>query len=148
MSSISSAQEGQYLGYLRSGSMILSSTPYLLTDPLEEFILDETSDFILYDELSSSYYFDESDRSGVFVIAFDSTGYFALPINGYPGVDISEVKKNALIIRDQTDEVIFNESLSSLSTEFFLASSTKVYQTLRFRFSNAGKKLSIDFKND
>jgi hypothetical protein len=147
MSSISSAQGGQYLGYLGSESMLISSIPYLLTDPLQEVILDETGDSLLYDGLST-YFYSETTKSGVFIIAFDSTGYFALPVNGYPGVDISEVKKNALIIRDQTDEVIFNESLSSLSTEFFLASSTKVYQTLRFRFSNAGKKLSIDFKND
>jgi hypothetical protein len=87
-------------------------------------------------------------QNGRLVIAFDSTGLFALPISGNPGVALSAVKHDALIIRDEDNNVIFNEALSSLSTDFFLASANKNYQTLRFRFSNAGRKLSIDYKKE
>jgi hypothetical protein len=94
-------------------------------------------------------YYDNSDSAnGVLAIAFDSTGMFALPIGGNPGVSDPNVKKNSIIIRDSDNNVIFNEALSSLSPSFILSNPVKTFQTLRFRFSNAGRKLSIDFKTD
>lgn len=130
---------GQYLGYLGS----LSSTRYLLTES-GEFLLDELGNKLIIEPLSGGEY----DTSGILAIAFDSTGYFALSNSTNPGVPKSQVKPNSLIIRDTNNVVVFNETLSSLDTQFFLTSSTKNYQTLRFRFSNSGKKLSVDYKTD
>jgi hypothetical protein len=84
--------------------------------------------------------------SSVVGIAFDSTGYFALSTPIRSGVPRSSIKANSLVIRDSTNSVIFNQALSALDTRFILSSSTKVYQTLRFRYSNAGKKLYVDYK--
>lgn len=150
---------GQYLGYFTNQ---FEST-YILTEDDEE-LLDETSSSILY---NSSYYGSpyilsedgyvvlsegleplvyNGDPTNLLVIAFDSTGKFALPISNNPGLPLSAVKNNALIIRDYSNNIIFNESLSSLSTEFVLSSSISSFQTLRFRLANSSRKLSIDYK--
>jgi hypothetical protein len=84
----------------------------------------------------------------VLSIGFDSTGYFALSSPLRNGVLLSDTKPNSLIIRDSVNNVVFNERLSSLNTDFILASSVKAYQTLRFRYSNAGRKISVDYKID
>lgn len=137
---LSTKYAGQYLGYA-------GYNPYnsILTDPEGYYLLDDESSYIYFDDTTT--YSLSSFTNGVLAIAFDSTGLFALPYINNDGVDISEIKKNSLIIRDYTSNILLNESLSSLSTEFFLSSSTKNYQTLRFRFSNSGQKLSIDYKN-
>ncbi len=88
------------------------------------------------------------DQSGLFAVGFDTTGLFALSSTSNTGVKLSACKPYSLIIRDYTNSVIFNETLSSLSTEFVLVSSSKVYQTLRFRLTSGGKKLYVDFKKD
>ena len=81
---------------------------------------------------------------GVLAIAFDSTGYFALSdVNNF-GISTTNCKPNSLVIR-HGKSLIFNEHLSSLDTSFFLSSSTKSYQTLRFRLANTDK-LYIDYK--
>jgi len=85
---------------------------------------------------------------GLFSVAFDTTGLFALSSTSNDGVKLSACKPNSLVIRDYTNKVIFNAQLSSLSTEFILTSSEKVYQTLRFRLTSGGKKLYVDFKSD
>lgn len=87
-------------------------------------------------------------RSGLFAVAFDTTGLFALSSTSNDGVKLSAVTPNSLIIRDYNNRVILNSALSSLSTEFILTSATKVFQTLRFRVTNGGKKLYVDFKHD
>lgn len=87
-------------------------------------------------------------QSGLFAVAFDTTGKFALSSIYNTGVKLSALKANSLIIRDYTNSVIFNETLSSLSTRFILASSAKVYQTLRFRLTSGAKKLYVDYKID
>jgi hypothetical protein len=121
---------GQYLGYL-------SDIPYL-TDESGDILMDQSSDPLLYD----------MGGIGILAIAFDTTGLFALSsslssnING--GVPRSQIRPNSLIIRDFTNTVIYNKQLSSLDTSFFLTSAVKNYQTLRFRLSNAGKRLFID----
>lgn len=88
------------------------------------------------------------NRSGLFAIGFDTTGLFALSSTSNTGVKLSACKPYSLVIRNYTNEVIFNETLSSLSTDFVLVSSAKVYQTLRFRVTRGGKKLYVDFKKD
>lgn len=95
---------------------------------------------------SLGYYDGSNNPNGIFVVAFDSTGRFALPIGSHPGVSLSAIKQNALIIRDSANNVILNEALSSLSKGFSLTYSEKTLQTLRFRFTNAGKKIAIDYR--
>tara|TARA_R110002167_G_scaffold98020_4_gene258338 strand:+ start:22505 stop:23236 length:732 start_codon:yes stop_codon:yes gene_type:complete len=89
------------------------------------------------------------ESGGVLAIAFDSTGYFALSnTQTLEGVNTSEVKPNSLIVRDSNNVVMLNESLTALDTSFILASSTKTYKTLRFKYINSGRKLYVDYKND
>lgn len=82
--------------------------------------------------------------NGILAIALDSTGFFALSNTYNSGVGRSSVIKNSLIIRDGS-KVLYNKALSSLSSEFNLSYPTKTWQTLRFRYANAGKKISIDY---
>jgi hypothetical protein len=79
-------------------------------------------------------------------VALDSTGLFALSTNYSSGVPISQIKRNSLIIRDQSNDVIFNESLSTLDSTFRISTSSKEYKTIRIRYSNVGKKIYIDYK--
>jgi len=132
-----SSLPGQYLGYLYN---VYGTYDYLLSED-SEIISTEGGESILYDDLSASTYIN----SGFLGIAFDSTGYFALSNSYNDGVSVNGVKKNSLIIR-QGKNLIFNEALSALDTSFFLSSSVKSYQTLRFRLSN-GNKLYIDYRN-
>lgn len=103
-------------------------------------ILSESGDRIKKDPIILSAY----DTRGILAIALDSTGYFALSSDTYDGIGIDQTKKNSLIIRDSNDNLIFNQTLTSLDTSFFLTSSIKNYQTLRFRLTNIGKRLYID----
>ena len=91
-------------------------------------------------------YLGTDNENFILTIGFDSTGYSALSSPLRNGVLLSAVKPNSLIIRDSNNDIIFNEELSSLDTSFILSSAIKTYQTLRFRYSNAGKKLSVDYK--
>lgn len=123
---------GQYLGYLASGEVIY------LTDELGNTLTDELSNLLVMD----------NGEPGMLSIAFDTTGLFALSSSlsayNFGGIPLSQVKPNSLIVRDYNNTVIYNEQLSSLDTSFFLTSAVKNYQTLRFRISNAGRKLHID----
>ena len=86
--------------------------------------------------------------TNLLAIAFDTTGLFALSStllsNTNGGVGINQINPNSLIIRDFTNTVVYNQPLSSLDTSFFLTSSVKNYQTLRFRLTNAGRRIVID----
>lgn len=130
-----SAEGGQYLGVLPTTYIY----PYILSEN-DETILDETNQPVLYDDIGLF--------GSLLTIAFDTTGRFALSAGGNPGVGIDNIKANSLIIRNDTNDIILYEHLSSLSTDFFLTSSIPVYQTLRFRIANSGKKLSIDYKKE
>lgn len=132
---LQSAIPGQYLGFL-------GDYPYLYTES-NQIILTEDIEPVLVDNISYSY-----DKSGFLAIAFDSTGFFGLSTATIPGVAFDNVKKNSLIVRDDSNALLFYQSLSSLSTKFFLSSSNKNYQTLRFRYTNNGRRLYIDFKTD
>jgi hypothetical protein len=79
-------------------------------------------------------------------VALDSTGLFALSTNYSSGVPRSQIKRDSLIIRDQTNNVIFNQSLSTLDSTFNIATSAKEYKTIRIRYSNVGRKIYIDYK--
>ena len=122
---------GQYAGYL--------SEPTYLTTQLSQMILSENGNPIIVD--------DNGDR-GVLGITFDTTGLFALSAslssNFFGGVPKNQIIKNSLVIRDSSNNVIYNQALSSLDSSFFLTSSSKNYQTLRFRVTNSGRRLIID----
>lgn len=128
---------GQYLGYLGSNSFILNEN--------NDIIMSENNEDILYDDSSNSSTYE---KNGIISIAFDTTGFFALSSQDNVGVGMSNTKKNSLIVRDFDNNVIFNQSLSSLDPSFVISSTNKLYQTLRFRFSNSGKMLYIDKKTE
>lgn len=130
---LSTALPGQYLGYL-------GNYPYILTDD-GEYILTEEGERLTYESPVSGY-----DISGILAIAFDSTGFFALSDTDNIGISRDNVKQNSLIVR-HNNRVVFNEHLSSLDTSFILASSSKVYNTLRFRLTDTNK-LYIDYHRE
>lgn len=135
---LSSAIPGQYLGYLKD-----VEPSRLLTEDSEE-ILTEDSEYILID-----YYKEQYLAQGILGIAFDSTGLFAAANEGgSEGINAPDAKQNSLIIRDNTNKLIFNEHLSSLDSEFFLSNNNKSFQTLKFTLTNSGKKIHIDYKTD
>ena len=129
-SALTSGFPGQYLGY--SGQL--------------SYITDESDITINTETLEPLTLEDSGDDAGVFCIAFDSSGLFALSSSNRSGVGLNSIKKNSLIIRDSSKNVIFNQELSSLDTSFSLASFTKNFKTLRFRYANAGTKLYIDYR--
>lgn len=132
--SISTAIPGHYLGYL-------GDYPYLLSEN-GEILYSETPKRLVIDDSAPLQY----ENTGVLAVAFDSTGYFALSTPTTVGVSMSSVKKNSLIIRDCDNKIIFNEHLSVLDPDFVLAQSPRIYQTLRFRLTNAGTRLYVDYK--
>jgi len=77
-------------------------------------------------------------------IVFDSTGYSTLSNLYANGLPRSSIKPQSLVIRDKNN-VIYNQSLSTLDNTFVISESS--YKTLRFRFCNFGKTLYIDYKN-
>jgi len=79
-------------------------------------------------------------------IAFDSTGLYALTgRDDRPGVNRTQLHRQALVIRDFEHNVKVNTPLSSISTSFSTLS-TDTYRTLRFRYINLGRTLSIDIR--
>ena len=123
---------GHRLGYL-------GDTDYLKDDD-GNILLDEDGYRLTYDPYPLSTF----DTMGVLGIAFDTTGYFALSSPTYDGIGISQCIPNSLIVRDSNDNLVYNEALSSLDTTVFLTSAQKNWQTLRFRLTNAGRKLYVD----
>lgn len=104
------------------------------------FIADG-SDFI---PMSGHYFGLPIDN--VLSVIFDTSGYAALSTPIRDGLPLSGIKLNSLTIRGDTNNLIYHEALSSLDTSFVLTSSQKYWQTLRFRLSNLGSTLYIDFK--
>jgi hypothetical protein len=79
---------------------------------------------------------------GVIRIAFDSTGYYALSTSTRTGVSLSNVKQNALIIRDCDDNLLLNSSLNS--TEFVFNNNNQIIQCL---YSNLNRQLTVSYKS-
>lgn len=130
---MSSVWPGHYLSYAAS------NLDYLLTETSELFLTENSEHIILEDTLLSG---------GFLVAGFDTTGLFALSTTIRDGVGLSNIKPNSLIIRGVDGMLTYQEQLSNLDTSFFLTSSVKNYQTLRFRYANAGRKFSIDVKQN
>jgi hypothetical protein len=94
-----------------------------------------------------SYLNKTNKPNGSLAIAFDTSGLFALSSTSVSGVSLENIKPNSLIIRNN-EKLLYNEYLSDLDPNFILSEPTKEYKTLRFRLSNGGKKLYIDYKLD
>lgn len=141
---LSAGIPGWYLGYLAHG---LVGNTFLVTEDLE-VLLDETNDPLEYESNEPSGLLSGIPVAGIFAVAFDSTGYFALSDSdgANPGVGLNKVIKNSLIVRDYRNQVIFNRPLSAMNPNFVFFSQQKYYQTLRFRLINAGSRLVIEFK--
>ena len=128
-----SSLPGQYLGdqdpeYILSAHALLTETP----EPLKT-------------ENDSTILLQHGILSGMLVkIAFDSTGLYALTgRDDRPGVNRTQLHRQALVIRDFEHNITVNAPLSSISTSFSTLS-TDTYRTLRFRYINLGRTLNID----
>lgn len=120
---------GHYLGYL-------GFDDYLL-DEFGVPITTEDGTFISVSE----------NNPNILAIAFDTTGYFGLSGTYWKGVSPDNVKPNSIIVRNSED-LLYYEELSAVSSDFFLTSLAPNYQTIRFRWVNAGSKLYVDLKVD
>jgi len=111
-------------------------------------------EILLEQEVAPLGYATTQGMSGALIgIAFDTTGYFALSTtfadcNSIPGVGGSQIIPNSLIIRGPAPncEVLYNASLSSLTTNFTLLTTNETYCWLRFRMGNFFKTLTIDYR--
>jgi hypothetical protein len=152
------AYPGQYGGYNPYSPYLLTENKeYLLTDNIQRFILEpESSPEYVFNELGDYILTETGDisaevatyanGSSLVGIGFDTTGLFALSSDLRSGVSLNDIKTNSLIVRNELGDVIFNESLSNIDSEFILLSTSKAYQTLRFCVTNNGTKLSIDYR--
>jgi len=134
LSSPISSLPGQYLGD-QDPALILSGG-----------VITSESNANLLTEGGVNLTTDVNELSGLLLkIAFDSSGFYALSgRDGRTGVGLTHVNKQSLILRDLNHNVIYNHSLSSISTAFSTLS-TDTFRTLRFRYINLGQKLLIDF---
>jgi hypothetical protein len=122
---------GQYLGYGGYFSYI--------NDEMGQILQTESSED-LYTE-------NFNDSAGIYSIAFDTTGLFALSSDYRSGVGYDGISSNSIIIRNNNNDLSFNSPISSISDDFFITSNDKNWQTLRFRYANNGSKLYIDYKS-
>lgn len=124
---------GQYLG----GNDTL--------DTLSATSLLSEASVVLITESGETLIVNQGVVAGIIMhIAFDSTGLFAVSGTQRPGISPQNAKKNALVIRDYNSNVIVNEHLSAISSNFSLTSNE--FTVLRFRYSNIGQKLFIDYR--
>jgi hypothetical protein len=136
--------------FLTSSPYILSAIPgnhYNIFGAISQDYLLAENLTILTTESGNPLATDYTYAPRFFSIAFDSTGFFSLS-NTSTTKSGTTLIPNSLVIRDFDNVVLYNKALSSLSTEFFLASSIPNYQTIRIRYANAGHKLSIDFRKN
>ena len=144
-------QEHAICTFLTSSASILSAIPgnyYNILGTIgyeSEYLLTEDNDLILTEDGNPIIIENDPSVSQFFSIAFDSTGYYSLSNTATNEKGLGVIP-NSLVIRDFDNVVIYNEALSSLSTEFFLTSAIPNYQTVRLRYANAGNKLVIDFR--
>jgi len=78
---------------------------------------------------------DTVQTAGILSVTFDTTGYSALSSSYYPGIHVSELKNNALIVRNSSNQIIYHEEC-----QFDFNASNR----LRFVLSSAARKLRID----
>jgi hypothetical protein len=116
---------GHYVGYL-------GTSPYI-TDPNGDYVVSEQGDSLISDPKPLSAY----DNSGILSITFDTTGYSALSSEYFPGIALSSVKPNSIVIRNASNKVIYNETCP-----FDFTSDN----TIRFVVSGSLRKLRIDRK--
>lgn len=82
-------------------------------------------------------------------INFDTTGLFALSSQSRDVDGILDTYKNSISIRsgESTNySLLTSVALSSLDTEFYLLSSENDFQRLRFRLTDVGQTIRIDYR--
>lgn len=144
------------LGTFLTNQTIISGIPghymgYLGTLPLSAYMTSEDGIYILSEDGKRIYSEDEDgvDYNGSLIAVFDSSGYFGLSSYNRDGVSLADVKKNVLCIRNGMNSLVLYKELSTMDDSFKLAENDgSSYKTLRFRYANAGNKLSIDWRND
>jgi len=156
------AYPAQYGGYSTNmnGVYLRDETgDFLLTDTYERYLLEEACvglDYLLTEdgeilltEDGIPFIGDDisCNPSGLLGIAIDTTGLFALSSTLRDGVTYNNVKPYSLIVRNDFDNVLYNEQLSSINSDFFFLSSQANYQTIRVRTANKGNLLYIDYKS-
>ena len=133
-----SGYPGHYMGY--TGTIPLTS--YLSSED-GSLVLDEEGSRILIEESPTGV-----DFAGCLAIAFDSSGYFGLSSTYRDGVTLSDIKKDVLAIRDGNNSLVLYEQLSNITPDFIFYDDTFNFQTLRFRYANSGRKISIDYRDE
>lgn len=128
---------GHYIGSADPSLYIDEST--ILLEGSGAFLLESGGYILLEDGTTTNLPF-----SGHLVhISFDSTGLYALSSVDNDGISHNDVIPNSLIVRDYNNHLVFNSPLSAMTDNFDLVSDD--YQTLRFRYSNQGGVLYIDY---
>ena len=83
-------------------------------------------------------------------VGFDTLGLFA--VSGISsrtyGITSTEAKLNSVTVRGGYSDfkMLYNESLSALTTNFTLLTNTEDYQWLRIRLGNVGQTLYVDYR--
>lgn len=144
----------KYLGIVNSTSVlnpnwdIIWSFTFALTGTEHAFSTFLCDSPTISSAIPGQYVGYSSNYSRAVSITFDTTGYSALSNAYYGGVKKNELKRNSLIVRGPNDQLLLYDSLSNLYNTFFLSSSSKNDQTLRFRLVNYNKQLYIDYKKN
>lgn len=76
-------------------------------------------------------------------VAFDTTGLFALSSDIRPGVSLNQRKVYSLVVRNSSNQVIYNQSLTGTNFSFY-----NTQQVVRCRFSNSQQLLVIDYRKN
>lgn len=111
------------------------------------YIEENVSGAVYYNVINYPYLVTPIGIDGAVIgVNFDTTGYFALTADSIDG--ISSTSPDRLSIRyGSTDySLLTSVSLSSLSNEFILLTSNQAFNRLRFRLTDVGQTLKVDYK--
>jgi hypothetical protein len=107
------------------------------------FLLDDNTSEMLTDESGNLLIQEEETNTPLISIIFDSTGYNALSSVDKDGVGVNSIKSDSLIVRGPSNNLLYNESLSAIHDDFIIPTPEDVFKSLRFKYSNVGKLLTI-----
>jgi hypothetical protein len=89
----------------------------------------------------SGQYIGSNIPNNIASIAFDTTGLFALSSDIRPGVPLNQVKLSSLVVRNSSNQVVYNQSLTGTGFSFY-----NTHQVIRCRFSYSQQLLVIDYR--
>jgi len=91
----------------------------------------------------SGQYIGSNIPNNIASIAFDTTGLFALSSDIRPGVPLTQRKTFSLVVRNSSNQVIYNQSLTGTNFNFY-----NTQQVVRCRFSNSQQLLVVDYRKN